>query len=419
MTDPIGDMSFTDDLRSKPSVFKQVCIVGGGNAAHALAALLPSRGIRTVWYAPYGEEAETINLELAKHHVMSATFAPHNTPSGLVQGRPEIVSANAKDVIPTSDVLLFLVPSFAYAPILFQIKDHIQKGTLIAVTPGQGGFDWLAQEILGPALSSEIILCAIMPMPFNCRITEFGHSVAVQTFKKHYWVGVVPEAKKEYALAVTRILFGGDVNFAGHFIHCTLYPINAIIHPQRLYRFCKDWTAGELPFDENPLFYESMDDESVMYMDVVNKELLEVCHGLTAQGMPVNVPHIFDFLRSVYPEVNASSLVEIFTLNDAYKGFRFPCKKVQFEGEGWIPDFENRYFTEDIPFGLCVYKGIADIVDVPTPMMDEVLGWAQTHMGKEYIVSGKLQGKDVGETTAPQRFGMYTVADLMRAASWM
>ena len=67
---------------------KQVCIVGGGNAAHALAALLPSRGVRTVWYAPYANEAKKINEGLRQHGVISATFAAHNDPSGLVQVIP-------------------------------------------------------------------------------------------------------------------------------------------------------------------------------------------------------------------------------------------------------------------------------------------------------------------------------------------
>jgi hypothetical protein len=352
---------------------------------------------------------------LTKHQTISATFAPHNTPSGHVQGRPEIVSANARDVIPTSDVLLIATPSFAYAPILRQIKDYLQRGTFIGVTPGQGGFDWVAQEILGASLSADIIFSAIMPMPFNCRITEFGHSVAVQTFKKHYRIGVVPELKKEEALAINRALFG-DTEFAGHFINCTLYPINAIIHPQRLYRLCKDWTPSGPPLKENPLFYESMDEESTMYMDKVNKEVIQICEALTTQGMEAKVPHILDFLRWVYPDVPGRSLVEIFALNDAYKGFRCPFKEVE-DGEGWIPDFKNRYFTEDIPYGLCVYKGIADIVDVPTPMMNTVLTWAQTYMEKEYVVNGKLQGRDVGETTAPQRFGMTTVTDLIRGAA--
>ena len=195
-------MSPPDQVSNLP--FKQVCIVGGGNAAHALAALLPSRGIRTAWYTSYGDEAEKINAELTKHQTISAVFAPSNTPNGHIQGRPEIVSASTKDVIPTSDVLLLPTPSFAYAPILHEIRDHIRKGTFIGVTPGQGGFDWLAREILGESLFAEITFFAIMPMPFNCRITEFGHSVAVQTYKKHYRIGVVPESKKEKALAISR-----------------------------------------------------------------------------------------------------------------------------------------------------------------------------------------------------------------------
>ena len=97
-----------------PFPFKQVCIVGGGNAAHALAALLPFRGIRTVWYTPYEHEAEKINSQLAQYKTISATFAPHNSPHGVVEGRPIIVSANARDVIPASDVLLLAVPSFAF-----------------------------------------------------------------------------------------------------------------------------------------------------------------------------------------------------------------------------------------------------------------------------------------------------------------
>lgn len=33
-------------------------------------------------------------------------------------------------------------------------------------------------------------------------------------------------------------------------------------------------------------------------------------------------------------------------------------------------------------------------------------------MGKEYVVDGKLVGKDVGETSAPQRWGITTVEEL-------
>jgi len=38
----------------------RVCVIGGGNAAHALAALLPSRGITTNVLASHGDEAESM-----------------------------------------------------------------------------------------------------------------------------------------------------------------------------------------------------------------------------------------------------------------------------------------------------------------------------------------------------------------------
>lgn len=83
-------------------------------------------------------------------------------------------------------------------------------------------------------------------------------------------------------------------------------------------------------------------------------------------------------------------------------------------GKGFVPDFTNRYFTEDINCGLCSYKGLADIAQVKTPKIDEIIMYCQKFMVKEYVVNGKLVGRDVGETTAPQKFGIHTIDDLKK-----
>ena len=62
--------------------------------------------------------------------------------------------------------------------------------------------------------------------------------------------------------------------------------------------------------------------------------------------------------------------------------------------------------TEDIPYGLVVIRGIAEIVGVETPNIDKVLLWSQEKMGKEYLVNSKIQGKDVEKSRAPQRNGL-------------
>ena len=68
--------------------------------------------------------------------------------------------------------------------------------------------------------------------------------------------------------------------------------------------------------------------------------------------------------------------------------------------------------SQDINLGLCGYKGLAEIAAVDTPAIDRIIAWAQGHMGKEFLVDGRLAGKDVGLTNAPQRFGLASMADL-------
>lgn len=81
---------------------------------------------------------------------------------------------------------------------------------------------------------------------------------------------------------------------------------------------------------------------------------------------------------------------------------------------GFVPDFANRYFTEDIPEGVAMYKCIADLAGVSTPVMDEIVCFFQKFMEKEYIKDGKLAGANVPETKSPQAFGITTLEQLLQ-----
>lgn len=385
----------------------KVGIVGGGNAAQTMAALFPHLGISCNMYVPYQDEAERIRHAVEEQGYIVADFAHHNDISGEVRGRPDKISKDPAEVIPECNVLILPLPSFAYYDVLSEIKPHLQRGTYLGATPGQGGFDWFAREALGE-LADEVVLFSILPMPFNCRIVEFGKQVSVQEFKRRYKVGAHPHSSCQEAVTITRRLFG-YAESCGHSLSCSLYPINAVIHPARLYALCKNWQEGEY-LKENPFFYEDMNDESVQLMDAINCELLDVVKSLKDNGVKeIDIPHIKDFLARYVYQDNSPTLKTFFANNSAYKGFHCPFVKQE---KGWVPDFSNRYFTEDIPLGLCLYKGVAEIARVKTPVIDKIISWAQKHMGKEYLHGSRLAGKDVGETSAPQRFGIRTIKQL-------
>jgi hypothetical protein len=48
--------------------------------------------------------------------------------------------------------------------------------------------------------------------------------------------------------------------------------------------------------------------------------------------------------------------------------------------------------------------------------MDRVITWAQARLGEEYLVDGRLKGRSVAASRAPQRYGFGTLDEVVRKA---
>jgi hypothetical protein len=72
--------------------------------------------------------------------------------------------------------------------------------------------------------------------------------------------------------------------------------------------------------------------------------------------------------------------------------------------EGFVPDFQHRFLSDDAPNGLAVTKAVATLLDVPTPEIDAILAWAQERLGRG--------DPEVSELRTPQRCGLTTSAAL-------
>jgi len=107
---------------------------------------------------------------------MIAEFASHNNPAGTVKGAPQKISKQAADVIPQADVIIIPLPSFTYPSVLQGIKDYLRPGQILCVTPGQGGFDWFAKEILGDDLLQQVVLMGLISVVDN-NTHKFGNNV--------------------------------------------------------------------------------------------------------------------------------------------------------------------------------------------------------------------------------------------------
>lgn len=388
-----------------------VTICGEGNAAHVMMGQMGSvPGVETRVLAL--QSAPQLQAALAEtNNLVTVTNKFDGTRT---VGKVDMVSSNPADVIPNSDLTIIPLPVFAHRPYLEAIAPHIDVGSAVGVLPGQGGTQWLAKKIFGDKFS-DITFFAGDKLPYNARIDEFGKSVNLVGLKPKVGIATIPAGDAQRVADLCTKAFTGfwsGVPLAS-ILDVSLMPVNQCLHPSRMYDLFSQWD-GKTIWEENPLFYDDMTDSATSIMHKVDDEIQAVAEALRSKyGMDIDVPKVHPMLVSWYDESmigDPTTLTSYFRTNKGYSGIGTPMAKV--EG-GWVPDFTTRYFTEDVPYGLCVTRGVATMAEVPTPTIDMLIEWAQKNMGKEYLDNnGKFVGKDIKDTFSPQAFGFHTPKDL-------
>ena len=113
-----------------------IAICGGGNLAHGSIACIG-----------HNNPDYTINLLSRRPEVWSNTITGYTAKSawenkGNLVGKINKASADAKQVVSDSDIILVCSPAHTKIDILKQIKPFLKKGAIVGSIFGQGAFDW-------------------------------------------------------------------------------------------------------------------------------------------------------------------------------------------------------------------------------------------------------------------------------------
>ena len=79
------------------------------------------------------------------------------------------------------------------------------------------------------------------------------------------------------------------------------------------------------------------------------------------------------------------------------------------ENGKWQIDRTHRFFLDDIFYGNCIAKWMAEQLNVETPTIDEVLRWAQLMRGEKIISDDNHLLLDSTDLTIPMKTGIPTV----------
>ena len=389
-----------------------ITICGGGNAAHAIIPIIRNHfSGKLNLFLPYGDEAAQFNKLIEEKRFVTATIGEKK-----LYGRPDETSKLAKDVCKEADLILMPLPAFAHEPTLLQIAPFLKNEAIIGAIPARSGFEYAALKILKDNKKEKVKIFGMQTLPWACRIKEYASKVDILGKKRSVGMAAFPhKITSELASFLTRLL-DLKIEPLPNMLTLSLANVGQIIHPGIMYGLFKGKEELKYRKEEIPLFYQGVTKEISETLKVMSDEILVLTKEIKNIDKSINLNHVLglkDWLIYSYKESieDKSTLQSCFVTNRAYQGLRAPMKRI--DNDYFLPDFQARYLTEDVPYGLVVTKAIAQLAKVDTPVIDEVILTISKWIGKEYIKRGYLEGKDIKDTRIPQNYGIDNLENII------
>lgn len=391
---------------------KTITICGSGNAAHAMIPIIKSNfNCQINLFFRYQHKVDIFQRIIDERRVITAVQGKEE-----LYGRPDKVSRFPEEVCQDADLILLPLPAFAQESVLLQIIPFLKNEVIIGSIPARGGFEYSLLKVLKSVTDKKIKFFGLQTLPWACRTREYASKVDILGKKDIVGLAALPrEATLELSEILT-LLLKIKMESIPNMLTLTLANIGQIVHPGIMYGLFKGNENRKYKKEEIPLFYQGVTSDIAKTLANMSNDMLTLTRKLQNRFKNIDLTKVLsleDWLISSYKNsiVDGRTLETCFVTNQAYQGLYAPMKNL--ENGYYKPDFQSRYLTEDVPFGLIVSKAIALLAQVDTPTIDEVIITVSKWMKKEYLVHGDVKGRDISETRIPQNYDLNNLEQII------
>ena len=329
-----------------------ICICGGGSLGHTIAGFVASQdnynvSVLTRHPEKWCQSIDVIDLNNYHYH-----------------GELSCITDAPSIVVPNADVVLLCLPGFAIKDVLQQISPYLCASTFVGTVVSSTGFFFMAGEVL----PFDIPVFGFQRVPFIARTKEYGKSASLLGYKPSLSVAIenTSDDKKRDLVTLLEQIFHVPVKLLNSHYEVSLTNSNPLLHTSRIYTLWKDWKPG-VRYDRCPMFYADWTIEAAHYYIEMDREFQALLKLLpVAEGA---IPNVLDYYESHDEQSLRDKLASI----PAFKSLTAPM--IGNDNDGYDPDFNSRYFTEDFPYGLSSIVKVARENNFSTPIIDEVYQW--------------------------------------------
>ena len=328
-----------------------ICICGGGNLGHVIAGFVAAK------------KDYDVSLLTRRPEQWNKTLCIYAPDGKIIEGTLHQITSNAAEVIPQADIVLLCLPGYGIVDTLQTILPYLKPQTPVGSIVSSTGFFFEAMKIL----PETVPLFGFQRVPFIARVEDYGKSAHLLGYKPSLSMAVERGDGAVLARIIEEML-DTPVQLLANYYEASLTNSNPLLHTSRLYSMWHDWHEGVV-YPVQPQFYSDWTDEASQLLIDMDAEFFRLLEVLPVT--PGNIPTVLDY----YESTDAASLTRKLHSIEAFKGLLSPMKKV---GDGFIPDFQSRYFTEDFPYGLAIIHRLMQEHHIDGPHIQQVYDWGSS-----------------------------------------
>ena len=362
-----------------------ITVFGAGNLGLACCAKLSQENSVTLYTTRPHQPEETIRFSEEGQPDRQATFKVTDQMAQACEAQ----------------LVLCTYPAFLRQQFVQDVAPYLKPGTLLGFVPGYGGVEYFCQDLIARG----VVVFGFQRVPYVCRSSWGDRLAHILSPKAELFVAALPKSETVRVAELMERLFSIPTHGLKEFLAVTLVPSNPLLHTTGSYGIFKDYEPGQ-SWDEQIMFYEQWNDDTSAMLLAYDDELQAICRALS----PLDLSEVVS-LRTYYESPDAPAMTRKLKSIKAFEVVKAPMAA---QDDGTLaPNWNDRMFVEDYPFGVAIIKDIALKTGVPTPTVDTLLDFYARNTGIRYFDEEGRPAKDAADSAIPQNFGLDTAADLI------
>ena len=318
----------------------KVAIMGSGNGSQAMAADLTLKGHSVSLY----ETEEFANLPNTRYVFENKRIRLQGR-AGDGEATIDCVTSDIAEAVKGAEVIFLPLPAFTQEFYANLLADYVEDGQIIVLTPGNLGSLVFKKIFREKGVTADVTLVETATLNYDARILAPG---VVYVYDRNYEIkcGVLPASRSEQVYKVLEDYYKEFIP-CEDVLACGLHSLNPCLHIPGCVM-----NAGRIERSKGEfyLYEEGITPTVANVMEVLDAERGEIVHKLGYELMTVAMELAEGREpRTIWEEVNGCQTLEFI------KG---------------PTSLKNRYFTEDIPYGLVAWSDLGKQIGVPTPLID-------------------------------------------------